>query len=370
MKITTKKLPNGNTEVRYWDVVNKKYVRSQHPTKAAAVERLKEIDGTSKQFGESALMTPAQRMDYLQAIAALPKGVSLLEAVVGFKEIHAGELKMVSIGHAVTSYLAQLQPVVAPAHYTAVERYLKQWTASLDATLVVSSVSPQQIQDWLDDIEYGQWAKNGIRRKLSAFFTWAERKDYCKTNPVAKVDAVRISKDEIDFYTVGQIDALLRWCLKNDRGIIPAITLSVFAGIRSSEVQALARQCPENIRKDERTIYLTPEVVKGDHTGTSRGRLLQELPEGLWKWLEVSKLDVADYLFRVRRAREASGLPTIHSGFRKTALTHYCQTHGLEQVAQWAGHTSGRTTLAHYVGIVTKADAARFLDLTPESVSP
>ena len=143
----------------------------------------------------------------------------------------------------------------------------------------------------------------------------------------------------------------------------------VFAGLRSSEAQALLQTCPENIRFDERTIYLPPEVVKGDHDGTSRGRLLQGFPEAIWTWLEGRELTVADYLFKVRQVRESAGLPVIHSGFRKTALTHLSQLYSIDQVAQWAGHTSGRTTLAHYVGIVTKRDAQNFLELRPESES-
>lgn len=370
MKVTSKTLPNGNTEVRYWDALKQKYVRSQHKSAAATKAKVKEITSTLSIFGQSALLTPTEQNEYRQAKALLPEGVSLVKAVMDFLDLSKEGISSIPLTEAVEAYLAQLKPGVASNHYTSVERYLRQFVEFVGATKATALVTPKIVQSFMDSLDYGAWTLNGVRRKVSAFFSWADRKDFCSGNPVEKVDTVRVPKGAVDFYSVDQISALLAEAEASDPGIIPAIALSVFAGLRSSEAQALLQTCPENIRFDERTIYLPPEVVKGDHDGTSRGRLLQGLPEAIWTWLEGRELKVADYLFRVRKVREAAELPVIHSGFRKTALTHFSQLYSIDQVAQWAGHTSGRTTLAHYVGIVTKQEAARFLDLTPESVSP
>jgi hypothetical protein len=63
----------------------------------------------------------------------------------------------------------------------------------------------------------------------------------------------------------------------------------------------------------------------------------------------------ADFADKMRGLRKAAGVPQIHNGLRRSAISHYLAAYpaiGIGQLALWAG-TSEATIKRHYRQVLT-----------------
>lgn len=373
MKPSIKTLPDGRFQVRYWHPLEKRYVRAIKTTKEEAEQAAAAVKDVVRMEGYASLLTPEQAREYRTCSSLLPEGVKLLEVVDFYLKARPQAVVKKPIDEALEEYLQQLSVAVSPGHYDGVQRILWRWAAEAGPTRPLSSVTTAELRRYIEGLECAENTRGSVRRKLNALFTWAHRREYTSENPVERIEAISVNRSTPEFFTNEDTKKFLEAVLKHDPELLWPICLSLFAGLRSSEAVALLRNHPEDIRVKEKAVYLAEDVVKGDGDGTARPRLLEGLPETFWAWVDYAtkkgydkEHSVSDYVPRRRSVYEAAEIEWVHSGLRKTFITNAAQVHGMAQVVEWAGHTSGRTTYTHYRGIVSRAKAEEFFCMIPE----
>ena len=171
----------------------------------------------------------------------------------------------------------------------------------------------------------------------------------------------------------------------------PAAALLFFAGIRPGEIWGYDKEPLKwsAINTTERIIRMPAECTK-----TRKVRLLEGLPDAVWRWMRPGKADEpicpaqSQHLIRqiqvaggfIRRAPGRSGARETlkewpHDATRHSALTYMLAlTADASKVSLWAGHEGKPTMLyRHYRGLRTKAEAERYFATsphTPPALSP
>lgn len=216
----------------------------------------------------------------------------------------------------------------------------------------------------------------GVRYRVARLFTraWA-RRGWIDAGVLQGVDVpvdrvVAGKKKTVRFYSVDEAEKILRGA-----GIYrDAVVAAVFAGIRPEELgpdlgmkAALTHGAFDRVARRVR--------VPGEVAKSGRPRLLEGLPPTLWQWLSRDQKPDARVLpcewssaragLKQRMAPE--GIAWLQDGLRHTFATMMLAWSGDSgKVSLWLGH-EGDTRLIHttYAGLVTKAEARRFIALRP-----
>lgn len=220
-------------------------------------------------------------------------------------------------------------------------------------------------------------SRDGYRRALSAFFTWAHGRDYCAENPLKQILPVKIERHEPAIMTPEQVAELLQAAQAHKGGIlVPYVALGIFAALRPTE---LARLDWSRIDLKARTVTLGADMAK------MRGRRIVELSKNCVEWLKpfaADKLPIVDKNFRrdidaVKVAAgwggraEDAGEDKLREWpqdiMRHTGISMHLAEHEHEgKTATWAGNSPDMIQ-RHYKGLVKRADAKKFWSIAPPS---
>ena len=278
----------------------------------------------------------------------------------------------------------------------AVEKYLADFDARVKAktasaetlrtkrnhllTLATSQYGGRRLgeltkKDMFAFLTSGPWApvtQDGYRRDVAGFFAWCiERGELSHDlNPMKDVKPFEFPDKEVEFLNADQMEKLLRWFEENDPGIIPFVCLSAFAGIRTAEVKRLIACDPHEhlIRHEEKTIFLPKHAVKA-HKKKKRARLLENLPDTLWKWLAAyPSLQSGNYSKRIKRGKLACGTPDINSVFRHSYITNaVAMWENVGRVMLHTGHINAATLIDHYKGICSQFEGSKYFAIEPSA---
>jgi integrase len=100
----------------------------------------------------------------------------------------------------------------------------------------VSTITARQIDEWLAGLAVAPGTRNTFRRDLRTLFSYCEKHGYCQTNEAKKTERAKAIDKPVEILTVKQAVALLN---ASDSNILPYVAISVFAGLRTCEVEKL-----------------------------------------------------------------------------------------------------------------------------------
>jgi len=233
----------------------------------------------------------------------------------------------------------------------------------------VSDVLPEHLDRYLHQGKISNATRNNNRRALSSFFGWCVKQGYCRENPVAKVDAIKVERPEPEILTVAEIERLMRAAetflprrritIKNQRVsqpvartdlvgfMVPHLALLFFSGIRPTELQQLTW---DDIDLEEKLITISARIAK------MRQRRHVEISDNLLEWLaparvkgfEIFPPNWRKYFTNLRKEAKINHWPgdvARHSYVSYHLATHKNEGYTAEQAGNSADISRGNTAI-------------------------
>jgi integrase len=301
--------------------------------------------------------TAAEVVEIRLAMAALPEGVTLLQAAHAYSATHKA-LTPATIDQAKEAYLRQRE---------------------------TEGLRPRTLQGIRWGLGYlpkdGEWpshawmlerlpdhptTRGNVIRILVVFFAWCISRHYLADSPLAGIGKPVVDEHAPEILTVPQARALLAASSELHPRLVPYFAIGLFAGLRSSELDAL-RWADVSID----TITVRSEVAK------SRRARYVPICANLLAWLAPHRGDPQDPVSwwgwkqlaeKVRECRVKADL----AEWPRNAMRHSFGSYHLALHENWSqtaflmGHSGGIDVLAqHYRQLVTQDQAREYFGLTP-----
>lgn len=346
-------------------------------------------------------LTAAQEADAERAFAELgPR--PLLPAIRYYLENYREPLRKITVRAAFAEFLADKQHAgLRPASLKALQCRVG-FLVKLYPDKLASDILPAHVNEAVAQPGVTESTRQDNRRSLSSFFSWSLDHEYCLTNPAKKTQRTRATKDDAEpaILTLAQVRRLLTAAQQfKDGRLIPYVTLSLFTGIRPTE---LARLSWEHVDLDAGTVTIGAKLAKMRQRRIVEFAHLTErdqdgreikLPSNLREWLlphallktpfrganwrrdfDALKLALGfgnpDQRPRrtetdAEKAQRKALKPWTQDVLRHTAISHHLACFQHEgKTAAWAGN-SPDIVQRHYKGLVKPADARAFWAITP-----
>jgi integrase len=382
-RVTGRK-PDG-TRVRknfttYSDAVSEKS-RLEVDSENLAISRVPKVTGLSDK----------QLQDAEAAFRMLGPDISIVQVARFYLENYREPVRQISLREAFEQFMADKEAAnCRPLTIRNLRARIGRFTKSHGRKLV-GTISADVIRDHIFKPGLKPSTKDNNRRAFSSFFSWAEKRGYCKPSPMREIGSVHVDREEPIVLPRESIQKLLSVASSfRDGTLVPAVVLGVFAAIRPHEIAGLDWS---QIDLEEKLITISSSIAK------MRQRRLVEISDNLAAWLrpharksgsilpQNSRRDfdtikaLAGYAFtkqrvNVRIVEEAfpeldwKNLPECPAWtpdvLRHTAISYHLARHQHEgKTATWGGN-SPDIIQKHYKGLVKPKDAAWFWKLTPD----
>lgn len=248
-------------------------------------------------------------------------------------------------------------------------------------TALVASVSRSDVAEWVGRPEWSPRTSNSYLTSLTTFFRWCRRAGMVSevaSESVRKVGERRMPDidDPPSVLSVPQTLALLQAVLTHDRGLVPYVSVGLFAGLR-----------PEREAGRLKTDDVGPRgvLVRGQNAKSRQRRVVETHPT-LSMWLAIGgDMPPRNLRRRFELVREAAGLISrervpgskrlrIHAtGWGQDILRHTFASNalpifGVDRTVEMLGHGNYAMLFAHYRALVAVEAARDFWALTPDAV--
>ena len=101
---------------------------------------------------------------------------------------------------------------------------------------------------------------NNILTSLGTIFNWAIENDYTMFNPAQRVKKLKVIKEEMEFLTKEEIEAVLNVTKKNYPDFYPLLLTAIYTGMRRGEILGLTWDCVNFLKS---TIKVKYALYKG-----------------------------------------------------------------------------------------------------------
>jgi integrase len=310
---------------------------------------------------------PAGATDIAKALSLLaPHGKTLLQAVqeyvAGLEAAGASR----TLGEAVDALLeARRQQRRSPRTITELERFLGKMQSHLGGERRLATIATHEIEDWLRQGEFGPTSFNHYRVLASSLFSFATKRGWCPSNPVAVIEKSTIRRPMPEIYSAGQI----RTMLATAPGEIRLwVALGAYAGIRPGEMERLQWE----------DIHIEAETIDLQSVGTKTAQRRQIAIHPVLDRVLTADRSMGGNVFRpgLFSSREfrrwQNGLPFawIRDGLRHTFATYHLACFGdAGRTALEMGHGGSPAVLfRHYVRPgIRRAEAVAYFGLADQS---
>lgn len=248
-------------------------------------------------------------------------------------------------------------------------KYLRQlgWTLGKFAAgrekLPVSEIKLSDVEAWLASVSKSQSVTKNAATRLSALFSFALRRGWVSSNPIERIEPMRIEHASPPILSPEQAESLLRLAQHRHSETLPYVILGLLAGLRPDEAAAMLW---ESISLTERTLVVDAATSK------VRRRRVVALRDAAHAWLSICAQKQgpasAPRLKLLAFRREAEGL--LGRPWPQDVLRHTCASYLLAEVgdagkvANELGNSEG-VLHRHYKALVSREDARRFWALRP-----
>jgi integrase len=230
---------------------------------------------------------------------------------------------------------------------------------------IVETITTTEIDDWLASLMLAPQSVNNYRGVVHAFFEYAVKRDYSSTNPVSKIDKVKVVDKPAEIFTPAELTALLNAATDD---VLPALVIGAFAGLRMAEIYRLDWS---EVHVDRGFIEVTANKSK-----TARRRLVRIEPN-LAQWLQpfaaytgkVWRFSEAMWRVRMEPVRKTSGITKWpQNGLRHSFGSYHLAKFGdAAKLALEMGHTTTREIFAHYRELVRSEEADQYWQISPNA---
>ena len=226
---------------------------------------------------------------------------------------------------------------------------------------LVSEITSGEIDDWLRDLDVSPVTRNNSRRVIRTAFSFAQSRNYCVDNPVAKTAKAKEPRTDIGILTIAEAARLLESATPD---VLPYFAIGLFAGLRRAEIERLDWS---EIDFESGLIEVTAQNSK-----TAQRRLVTMQPN-LREWLLPLRKHKGNVTpsncFResFEQAREAAGIAEWPDNALRHSFASYHLAHfkNAASTALELGHHDSRITFAHYRELVKPKAAEKFWNLSP-----
>src|SRR6516162_4860717 len=220
--------------------------------------------------------------------SARAKALELLGTLASGSDPFAPSLTGENFGAVIGGYLLRKQRSLKPRSLNAVERHLRQYSASLHK-LPVADIDRRTIAVLLGQVETecGATSRNRLRSSLSAFYAWAIQEGLVETNPVqgtGKADE-GASRDRV--LTPEELKKL--WHALSDNRFSEIVRLLLLTAARRNEIG--------NLTWDEIDLKRKLIVFAPDRTKNGRGLELPLSAQALAVINRVPRRNSSSFLF-------------------------------------------------------------------------
>jgi len=337
--------------------------------------------GEAKTYADQILT--ARRNHGAQAFALTE--VQRLEAVEAFSKLKNFD---VSLAEVVDSYLKRVDPKAGPVPVgQVIDELLKKkiqsnkrlrYIQTLKCVLgifrrsfgdkPIYELGPDEIDNWFNSLDIVPATRNNYRRILSVLFKFAVKRGYCGESIISKTDPVTIDTPPPGILTVEQASRILAVVSADpELGLLPGITIGLFAGLRSCELKQINW---EEINLSTGNIEVTAEKSK------SRRRRLVTVSPNLLAWLkpfahEHGLLLPPNWYGRLRRLKELANIQDWPDNAMRHSFAsyHYARHQSADKTAFQLGHQDTKILFEHYRELVPREEAKRYWSLFPDKVS-
>lgn len=307
-------------------------------------------------------LTIAETIDAREALALLPAGMTLTEAVRAV----AVRRESLPVREAVAAYFTELERAgMRPRYLAEVRRML----ARLRATVGDRGVDDVEPADLVPLMTGGAVTRNNWRRCFVGLWSWAKRNRKAATNPAAALLVARVDDGPPGILDPPSVAAVLTAGSEIRSGVlVPFFALGFFGGVRTEEIRRLRWQdidLPRGL------------VLIGATTAKTRQRRLLEIRPPLGEWLAAFArssgpvVPMSTTTFHQVRGRvlEAAGVEYPHNAARHSYASYrFAATGDAGRTATELGHGNVDLLYRHYREIVTPEAAAEYFELSPGRV--
>ena len=359
---------------------NGERIRSNFRTKAEAEG---ERDRLESEFRNGSIATRLvstrlrddQVAEAERAIAMMPDGKSLCQAVAFYLANYREAVIKKSLDDAFAEFLADKRKANKREDTIRSLKTKVGFLVSRHGRMSVGDIGVELVRETIERPGTGPVTRNGVRRALSSFYSWAKVKTYCAANPCEAIEPVEVDAEDPVILSLADVCKLMDAAVSYKDGVVlPYTAIALFAAVRPTELSKLTWA---DIDLEAKTITLGARIAK------LRAKRIVEMSDNLVKWLAPHALrqtplvganwrrdfDTVKKLagYGGRSDKQPDLKPWTVDVLRHTAISHHFAAHQHEgKTASWAGNSPDMIH-KHYKGLVKASDAAAFWQLTPTS---
>jgi integrase len=339
--------------------------RTEAKTECEKLKARKDNFGVSLTAMTAARVAEAAECYKLLDLAADKR--SLLEIVRAGLDLEQKRTASIPFGRLFQEY-CDSRPAKTSTKHTRSLRYTPERFATLNDRLACD-IGPQEIADILKKRPAA--ATNMDLRHLRSVFTYGQKHGWLVGNPAAKVDFIDIERREVEIFSPGQTEVLLKYAFENDPALLPFLLFGFFCGIRpDGEIQKLEWQ----------HIHLTgkPEIEVPPAASKTRRRRFCDIAPNALAWIEAYQnrggpmegklLPISDSTLTRKRAAalQATGVEWLQSGMRHTFCSAWlAMHHDVNKLVLMSGHDDPDTMWKFYHRGTSGAEAGKFWNILP-----
>lgn len=230
----------------------------------------------------------------------------------------------------------------------------------------MDEISRAAFRGWHQTLGGSDSTKAAIVRACRALWNWAisEEPQIATTDATAGLlITVKHKGGDAEILTVAECAAIM----KHAGRYRSALAVLLFSGIRPEELAGRGKDplLWGAFDREARIIRVPANIAK-----TGKARIIEGLPDTLWRWLQPGGALDRVCPARTRQALEAAqaavSRPWPHDCTRHSFATYALALTGDPgRVSTWLGHEGNTSMLhRHYRGLTTKAEAEKFWAIT------
>lgn len=350
--------------------------RTFHPTEKAALTEWNRINRRLRRFGSESDFSPAEVAEFREA-KRITDGADLRDVAAFWRLHHPEGKERAKLIDAASAFLeAQNGKGLAPRYLAGLRHHVEAF-ANCFPSRDLSSISGNDLLDWLRALRVDPRTVRNYSGSLRAFFAWTKRRGLVSISPAESIhdaDLPAARPRAKGVLTVDQCAALMAHLQANRPKYVAWHALQLFAGIRRAEVGRL--------RWDWIDLYAETITLLGWSEGkrivkTGDDWVLHDLPANLWEWLRAFRGEgriavPGNVTVEAMRADEFPriGIPEWpQNAMRHTFCTMLMSLHqSADKVASWSRHTNAAQLYRSYVArLVSREEAGRFCGIRPSN---